>query len=90
MHIDLIIALLAAAVQSGTPILYATLGEIFTERSGVINLGVEGIMLVGAFCAFITARSTGSPVLGFLAGGLSGAALAALHGLVCQIGRAHV
>ena len=85
MHIDLIIALLAAAVQSGTPILYATLGEIFTERSGVINLGVEGIMLVGAFCAFITARSTGSPVLGFLAGGLSGAALAALHGLVCLV-----
>lgn len=85
MHIDLIIALLAAAVQSGTPILYATLGEIFTERSGVINLGVEGIMLVGAFCAFVTAQSTGSPVLGFLAGGFSGAVLAALHGLVCLV-----
>jgi ABC-type uncharacterized transport system permease subunit len=85
MHIDLIIALLAAAVQSGTPILYATLGEIFTERSGVINLGVEGIMLVGAFCAFITARSTGSPVLGFVVGGFSGALLASLHGLVCLV-----
>ena len=83
MNFELIIPLLAAAIQSGTPILYATLGEIFTERSGVLNLGVEGIMLIGAFCGFITAQSTGDPVLGFLAGGFSGALLAAVHGIVC-------
>jgi simple sugar transport system permease protein len=77
------VPLLAAAVQSGTPILYATLGEIFTERSGVLNLGVEGMMIVGAFAAFLTAKWTGSPVLGFLAGGCFGAALGAVHGLVC-------
>jgi simple sugar transport system permease protein len=80
---DLLLPLMAAAVQSGTPILYATLGEIFTERSGVLNLGVEGMMLVGAFSAFLTSKWTGSPVLGFLAGGLFGAGLAAVHGLVC-------
>ena len=83
MYLELIIPLLAATIQSGTPILYATLGEIITERSGVINLGVEGIMLVGAFCAFITAQVTGNAVLGFIVGGVSGALLAGLHGLVC-------
>ena len=83
MNMDFIIPLLAAAIQSGTPILYATLGEIVTERSGILNLGVEGIMLLGAFSAFITAQVTGSPVLGFLVGGFSGALLAGVHGLVC-------
>ncbi len=52
MNLDVVVALLAAAVQSGTPVLYATLGEIITERSGILNLGVEGIMLVGALAAF--------------------------------------
>ena len=80
---DFIIPLLAAAIQSGTPILYATLGEIVTERSGILNLGVEGIMLLGAFSAFFTAQVTGSPVLGFMVGGASGALLAGVHGLVC-------
>ena len=80
---DMMLPLLAAAVQSGTPILYATLGEIFTERSGVLNLGIEGVMMVGAFAAFLTSKWTGNPVLGFLAGGMFGAGLAAIHGLVC-------
>ncbi len=83
MNLDVVVALLAAAVQSGTPVLYATLGEIITERSGILNLGVEGIMLVGALAAFVVAQSTGSPVLGFLAGGACGALLAGLQGLVC-------
>ncbi|MFZ0611108.1 MAG: ABC transporter permease [Desulfobacterales bacterium] len=85
MNPDMLVPLLAAAVQSGTPILFATLGEILTERSGVLNLGVEGIMLVGALAAFVTARLTGSPLAGFLAGGLCGAGLAGVHGLVCLI-----
>ena len=54
MNSDMLVPLLAAAVQSGTPILFATLGEILTERSGILNLGVEGIMLVGALAAFLT------------------------------------
>ena len=56
---DMLVPLLAAAVQSGTPILFATLGEILTERSGILNLGVEGIMLVGALAAFLTGKTHG-------------------------------
>ena len=85
MTAEIAMALLAAAVQSGTPILYATLGEIFSERSGVLNLGVEGIMLIGALAGFITAKTTGVPLYGLLAGGFCGAMLAAVHGLVCLI-----
>ena len=47
MNIDLLVPLFAAAVVSGTPLLYATLGELCTEKTGVLNLGVEGVMLVG-------------------------------------------
>lgn len=83
MNIELMIPLLAAAVQSGTPILYATQGEILTEKAGVLNLGVEGMMIVGALAAFLTAKLTGQPLVGFMAGGLCGAALAALHAMVC-------
>ena len=83
MTTEVLVPILAATVQSGTPILYATLGEILTERSGILNLGVEGMMLVGALAAFLTATLTGNPVLGFLAGGLFGGLLAGVHGLVC-------
>ena len=65
---EIFLSLLAATVQSGTPILYATLGEILTEKGGILNLGVEGIMLVGALAAFLTALHTGSPTLAFAAG----------------------
>ncbi|MBU1564767.1 MAG: ABC transporter permease [Proteobacteria bacterium] len=83
MTSQIIIALLAAAVQSGTPILFATLGEIFTEKSGVLNLGVEGVMILGALAGFVVARQTGNPVLGFFAAGLIGGLAAAIHGVVC-------
>jgi simple sugar transport system permease protein len=85
MTAEIMIALLAATVQSGTPILYATLGEIFTERSGVLNLGVEGIMLIGALAGFIVAKTTGVAAYGLLAAGLGGALLAAVHGMVCLV-----
>ena len=70
MNAELIIPLLAAAIQSGTPILYATLGEILTEKAGVLNLGVEGMMITGALAAFVTAQVTGQPSLAFLVAGL--------------------
>jgi general nucleoside transport system permease protein len=82
---ELAIPLLAATVQSGTPILYATLGEIITEKSGVLNLGVEGIMIVGALTGFVVAKLTGNPVLAFFAAGLAGSATASIHGLVCLV-----
>ena len=64
MNTELIVPLLAAAIQSGTPILYATLGEILTEKSGVLNLGVEGMMITGALAAFITAQVHRKPRTG--------------------------
>ncbi|MFP4072046.1 MAG: ABC transporter permease [Desulfovibrionales bacterium] len=85
MNFDLLIPLLAAAIQSGTPILYATLGELFTERSGVLNLGVEGMMIMGALAAFWVSMVTGNPWIGFLAGGVSGLSFAAIHGVVCLV-----
>ncbi|HXX39897.1 MAG TPA: ABC transporter permease [bacterium] len=78
----LIAAVLAAAVRSGTPVLFATLGEIFAERSGVLNLGVEGMMLVGAFAGFVTTARTGNPWLGLIAAGATGAALSLIHAVL--------
>lgn len=83
MTIEILIPLFAAAVQSGTPILYATLGEIFTEKSGVLNLGVEGAMILGALAGFLVSKFTGSPVLGFLAAGVVGSLATSIHGVVC-------
>jgi simple sugar transport system permease protein len=64
---------LAGAVQSSTSVLYAALGEVVTERAGVINLGVEGSMLMGASVGFAVTYQTGSPWLGLLAAGAAGA-----------------
>lgn len=83
MNPEFIVSLLAAAVQSGTPILFATLGEIVTERSGVLNLGVEGMMIVGALAAFIGAQVSGSAWLGLMIGGMFGMFMAAIHGGIC-------
>lgn len=83
MSTEIVIALLAATVQSGTPILFATLGEIFSEKSGVLNLGVEGVMILGALSGFVISSHTGNPVLAFFVAGLIGSCAAALHGLVC-------
>lgn len=76
------IATLAAAITAGTPILYAALGEILAERAGVLNLGVEGMMLVGAVTGFMMAVSTGSPWLGFLAAMLASGFMAAIFALL--------
>ncbi len=83
MNAELIVALLAAAIQSGTPILYATLGEMLTEKGGILNLGVEGIMSVSALGAFVASYATGFPWVGVVAGCLCGILMAAIHGLVC-------
>ncbi|MGE4552429.1 MAG: ABC transporter permease [Desulfovibrionaceae bacterium] len=83
MSYELIVALLAAAVQSGTPILMATLGEIVTEKGGVLNLGVEGMMAVSALAAFVTAYVTGSLTTALLAGGTAAMLLAGAHAVVC-------
>lgn len=76
--IDLVL-LLATTVSAGTPVMLATLGAIFNERAGVLNLGLEGLMLVGALAGFAATNSSGSVWLGVLAALLAGAALALIH-----------
>ena len=75
-------AILISVVIAATPILIAALGEVVAERSGVLNLGVEGMMIVGAVTAFATAQTTGMPYLAVLTGGLAGVAMAGLFALL--------
>jgi general nucleoside transport system permease protein len=77
-----LIVILQAGVASGTVLLFATIGEIFAERSGVLNLGVEGMMLIGAMSAFGTMANTGNSLLALGAAMLFAGLLALLHGLV--------
>jgi len=79
MELALLINLLAAGIRSGTAILFATIGEVFAERAGILNLGVEGMMLMGAMSAFGVAHLTGSAWIGLLAGIIVGGILALLH-----------
>ena len=74
--------ILAAGVSSGTVLLFAAIGEIFAERAGVLNLGVEGMMLIGAVAAFGTAVATGNPWLGLAVGTVAGGMLALLHAVI--------
>ena len=74
--------ILAAGVASGTILLFAAIGEIFAERAGVLNLGVEGMMLIGAVIGFSTVVATGNPWLGLLTGMFAGGLLSLLHGVV--------
>ncbi|HQJ56190.1 MAG TPA: ABC transporter permease [Caldisericia bacterium] len=78
----ILITLLFSAVKSGTIILLPTIGEIFTERSGVLNLGIEGMMLVGAFFGFVAAYLTNNPYIGFVVGMLSGGLLSIIHAVI--------
>jgi general nucleoside transport system permease protein len=73
---------LAAAVAAGTPLALAALGELVTERAGILNLGVEGMMLLGAVTTFLVASATGSTALAMLAGAAAGAALALAHAML--------
>lgn len=76
--IELLIALAASTVEFATPILLAALGEILMERSGVLNIGIEGIMLMGAFAGFWACYITGSPYFGMSAAVMLGLAFGLL------------
>ncbi|WP_127534621.1 ABC transporter permease [Paenibacillus kobensis] len=80
---DFITALLVAALSAGTPLLFATLGGILSERCGVIFLGTEGAMLMGAVVSIMTLSRTGSWPLAVVMAMLVGAAFGVLHGVLC-------
>ena len=78
----LVIAILQAAVRSGTPILFVCIGEIYAERSGVLNVRLEGLMLVGAIAGFTAGFTIGNPVVGVIAAAAAGAAFSLIHAYV--------
>lgn len=81
-EIDTIVAILVATMRAGTPLLFAALGELITEKSGVLNLGIEGMMLMGAVTGFIATVLTGNPLIGVLAAMLAGMAMAGIFGFL--------
>ena len=85
----LIVILLTAAVITGTPLLFAALGEILTERVGVLNLGVEGMMLVGAVSGYIVTVQTHNHWLGIIAAMAAGGMMAAIHAFLSVTLRAN-
>ncbi|WP_237477787.1 ABC transporter permease [Lichenibacterium dinghuense] len=80
-------AMLGGAIRVSTPFIFVALGETLTEKSGRINLGLEGTLVLGAMLGYATAYETGSPWLGVLAGGMAGVLLGALHGVLCSLPR---
>lgn len=82
--LTVIIAVLGGAVRVGTPFLFVSLGECLTEKSGRINLGLEGTLIMGAMAGYGVAWITGSPWLGVLAAGATGVVLGFVHALLCQ------
>jgi len=77
-----IIIILQAGVASGTVLLFATLGGIFNERSGIMNLGLEGMMLIGAMTAFSVTVKTGNPWLGLILAMIAGGLLSQVHAFI--------
>ena len=76
--------LLASLMVASTPILLAAIGEMVVEKAGVLNLGVEGMMITGAVCGFVIAVETGSPAIGFVGAAIGGAVLSVLFGVLTQ------
>jgi len=76
------IIILHAGLATGTVLLFAGIGEVFSERAGILNLGVEGMMLLGAMAGFSTSLATNNPWLGLAVAMIAGGALSLAHGLV--------
>jgi simple sugar transport system permease protein len=86
---DTITQLVLLSLAAGTPLVFAALGELVVEKSGVLNLGVEGMMLVGAIASFIVTAHTQSPWLGLAAGALAAAGLSVIFAVVALTLRAN-
>src|SRR6201997_3937783 len=78
------LSILANSIRVGTPYLFVSVGECVTEKSGRVNLGLEGTLVMGAMTAYGLSYETGSPWLGVLAAGTAGAAMGALHAFICN------
>ncbi|AHC99990.1 ABC transporter permease [Leisingera methylohalidivorans] len=83
------VLLIASLMVAATPLLLAAIGELVVEKSGVLNLGVEGMMITGAIAGFATAVESGSPLLGFVAAAIAGAALSILFAILTQFAQAN-
>ncbi len=83
----IIVAMIAGALRVSTPFLFVSLGECLTERAGRINLGNEGVLVLGAMVGYATSYHTGSPWVGVLAAAVAGALLGGLHGAICALAR---
>ncbi|SFI22913.1 ABC transporter permease [Albimonas pacifica] len=81
------LAILGGAIRVSTPFLFVSLGECLTERSGRINLGLEGTLVFGAMAGYAIAYETGNPWAGVLAAALAGALFGLVHGLMCSLPR---
>ena len=79
------VLLIASLMAASTPVLLAATGELIVEKSGVLNLGVEGMMIIGAICGFATAVESGSPTLGFIVAAIAGAALSLIFAVLTQV-----
>ena len=83
------VLLIASLMVAATPLLLAAIGELVVEKSGVLNLGVEGMMIVGAIAGFAAAVETGSPLLGFVVAAIAGALLSLLFVIMTQVALAN-
>ncbi len=81
--LNIITSILTAAIRSGTPILLAAQGEILAEKSGVMNIGLEGVMLIGAISGFMASSISGSPYIGMLFAIIAGALICLIHAVLC-------
>jgi simple sugar transport system permease protein len=84
---DVAVAVLGGAIRVGTPFLFVSLGECLTEKSGRINLGLEGVLVLSAMAGFGGSYLTGSPWAGVMLAGVAGALLAMVHGVLCSLPR---
>jgi general nucleoside transport system permease protein len=82
-----LVALVGGALRVSTPFMFVALGECLTEKSGRVNLGLEGTLVLGAMSAYAVSFHSGSPWLGVLAAGGAGACLGGLHGYICKLPR---
>ena len=82
---DIIVQVIVTTIAASTPLIFAATGELVVERSGVLNLGVEGMMLIGAVCAFVVTMETGSGLLGIVAGMIGGVLISQIFAVLTLI-----